>query len=127
MSANDSIPCRVSADLRRYESEQDRTLDIADCMDQAREEVTEKLLEGGQVGRFTFADILDSEIDSNVRATVGEVAELLIGVVAYAQDDHTHVEGRKKVRDSMMAMVERFLDSHPELIEERAAYLASED
>ena len=122
---NDDIPCRVTADLRRHEAEQGRILDAASYMDQAREEIIEKLLGGKQVGRFTFADILDCEVDDRGRCTLSTVADLMLEILAYAKDDCQHGERRAKVEQWVRGLCERFIDGKPELIEEWAAEIAA--
>lgn len=121
MSANDT-PCRVLADLRRHE-ENDRVLDLASYMDQAREELIEKLMSGKQVDRHDFIGILDSELNNNVRATVEDVALHLLDIVDYAKDDCVHGERRARLHQWMLGLVERYVDSKPELVEEHAAEL----
>lgn len=102
-----------------------RIFDAASCMDQAEEEITEKLLEGKQVDRYDFAGILDSEMDRGTRVMAEEVAGHITGILDVGMDEHTHVERRKALELWARSLIESFLDSHPELIEERAAEIAA--
>lgn len=122
-----AMPGAMPADLAERLSDV-ATIEITPALlDQAREEMILLLLEGKQVGRITFADILDCEVDSNVRATVADVAQHLCNIVDFARDAHTHVERRAALLGWMRGMVERWVDSHPDDVRERAEAIAADE
>ena len=90
-----------------------------EVQEQARQELIDRLMAGRQVGWFRFEDILDCEIDANIRSTVQTVAGLLLDIIQYGTDP-IHGERRAKVEQFIRTLVERHVDSKPELIEERA-------
>lgn len=96
-------------------------------LDAAREEMIEKLLAGKQVGSMTFADILDAELDSRTRSTVGEVAAHLLAIIDFARTEHEHGARRAGVEAWARGMVERWVDTHPEKIRERAEEMVADE
>lgn len=102
-----------------------RLLDAADCMDQAREEIIEKLLDGKQVEHLTFAGILDAELDSQGRAIAGECAGHLLAAIDMGLGEHQRLENLCALQKWMRSLVERAVDSRPVIIEQRAAEIAA--
>lgn len=117
---NDDIPCRVTADLRKYE-ERDRLYDAADKLtNEARDSLSEKLRDGKRVGGHDLFDIIDSELNSD-RYKI--ILEEFWSLISSEEDDALLRARAHKTRDGF---IERFLDSRPELVEEEAIEMAQE-
>jgi hypothetical protein len=87
----------------------------------AIDNLTRKLEEGDQVGRCTFRDLIDSELN-------GDRAHLLLDDL----DTLIRGEGGNDTRDGfasrlMSKLIERYLLNHPDLIEEEAATIEAQD
>lgn len=95
-------------------------------MDQAREELIERLLDGKSAGRVTFHDVLDCALNDN-QVTVHEVAQHLLGITDPSMDEHTELERHEALRKWMKPLAERWVDAHPEDIRERAAAIAADE
>lgn len=120
------MPGSMPAELAERLSDRHDDLPVDDYKSQAREELIERLLfEGQTVGRFHFTDILDAELDSSWHSTLDDLQAQLLSIIAYARDEHCHCERRSALEKWMHGMVERFIDSRPDLIEDRAAELAA--
>lgn len=117
-----SMPCSNTAAERQHAHQQG----LSDRTDttQAIEALTERLKDGKRVGRSDFFDLLDSELNSGrYRIVLEDLGSLLLGGDA-ACDDRAAAD---KIRDGM---IERYLNAHPELVEEEAAAIelaAAED
>lgn len=90
---------------------------------QAREDMIERLMDGKQVGHVDITDLLDHDLDQGI-LTTKELAATLLNVIAYAKDEHTHVERRSKIEQRMRSMVERWVESHPDQVQIRAEEIA---
>lgn len=121
------MPGAMPAELAERLSDVAPLVITAGDLDAAREEMIERLLDGKQVGSMTFADILDAEIDSRKRATVGEVAGHLLAIIDFARTEHEHGARRAGIEAFMRGMVERWVDTHPEKIRERAEEMLADD
>lgn len=79
----------------------------------AREELTEKLKDGKRVGRCTLFDLIDCELQSDFyKSLIEDVGSLLMGCERYSRDEQA-----EKI---MEGLIERYLDSHPDLIADEA-------
>lgn len=120
------MPGSMPADIAERLSDVAPLPITAALLDQAREEMIERLLEGKQVGHMTFADILDADIDAG-RVPVADIAGHLLAINDYAQDEHTHVERRRNLDRWLRPIVERWVDSHPEKVRERAEEMLADE
>lgn len=90
-----------------------------------REELLEKLLSGRKIegahgGFMTIDGLLDCAFNDNPREMTEEVAGLLVSIIAYAKDEHTHGERRAHVEKFLSRLAEKYLDEHPDLVREVA-------
>ena len=103
-----------TATLARLHERADRIL-----REQAIASLTEKLKSGGKVGRCHLVDLLDAELDSRERYPIAlpKVFQIL-----------TAESGeRAALCDQFVdGLIERYLDSHPEFVEEEAHALEAE-
>jgi len=120
------ISGNVPADIAERLSDQP-SFDLEPYMAQAREDLIDAILQGTRFCGLTFEDILDGEIDKNMRMMVADLAQYLCNIVAWARDEYTHSERRDSLEKWMRGMVERYMDAHQELIEERAVEIAADD
>lgn len=121
------MPGAMPADLAERLSDVAPLQITAALLDQAREEIIENLLAGKEAVGVTFEALLDCELDSNVRSTVGELAGHLCSILDFGRDEHVHGERRAKLRFWMLGIVERWVESHPEKVRERAEEIAVDE
>ena len=97
-------------------------------MEVARDDLTERLLEGKRVGRVDFAGLLDSELDAGL-VNLGEVANHLLSTVAYGQRRDVATLARDSAEQWMRAIIERYFNTPQgeREIQERAQWLAQEE
>jgi hypothetical protein len=117
-----SMPCSNTAAERQHAREQGLLSDKADVA-QAIEALTDRLKAGKQVGRCTLRDLIDGEANNADRYVIliSDFEELLLAA---------HGEHGAKADRITEGLIERYLDSHPELVEEEAAAIeqaAAED
>ena len=74
---------------------------------EAKDSLTEKLKDGKQVGHCTLRDLIYSDLDQRFEFCAIEIANCLM--------DPTKIEAYKE------GLIDRYLDSKPELVEEEAA------
>lgn len=111
-----NAPDRVTADLRQHDADQARLLDAASFKDEARDALIEKLKNGKQVGRCDLHDLIDCELNSDRYCiTRDELAHLLTADSG---------ERAALADQCIQGLIERYLDTHPDLIEEEATEIA---
>ena len=119
------ISGNVPADIAERLTDQ-LGLDLEPYMAQARFDLIDAILQGTRACGLSFEDILDDEIDKNTRMMVADLAQYLCNIVALAHDEYTHSERRDSLEKWMRGIVERYVDAHPDLIEERAVEIAAD-
>ena len=119
------ISGNVPADIAERLTDQPG-LDLEPYMAQARFDLIDAILQGTRACGLSFEDILDDEIDKNMRMMVSDLAQYLCNIVALARDEYTHSERRDSLEKWMRGIVERYVDAHPDLIEERAVEIAAD-
>ena len=83
----------------------------AKFLDDAKDSLSEKLKDGKQVGHCTLRDLIYCDLDQRFEFSAIEIANCLM--------DPTKIEAYKE------GLIDRYLDSKPELVEEEAAQLAN--
>lgn len=120
------MPGTMPADLaERLSDRRDDSL-IDDYMDEARENIIERLVQGKSVHQINAADIFECAL--NDERQYGDVIFLLAGILGLSGksgddlllDAHDLTERAREI-------IECYVDSKPEWIEERAAELAAEE
>ena len=91
-------------------------------LDAAREDLLWRLYLGRQAGRFTLRDVFDAclQQDSQYQAALTILESLCIA-------NHTAGFDYSAMERIAIGMVEGFLDSHPELIVQRAEEIDAEE
>lgn len=121
-----NAPDGNAAALRGHEREQDRLFDVADYREDARESLIERLVAGRTVHALTARDVFDCALnDEAQQPDVFELIQALLALDGRAGADlslHAHDLVAKARR-----VIERFVDTKPEWIDERAAELRAED
>ena len=87
----------------------------------ARDDLIERLVDGKQVDGITFRDILDCHLNDTPRAAVDDVANHLLNMADGSMDDYTLVERRVALERWVRALIERWVDSKPDMIRRLAA------
>lgn len=86
--------------------------------EQAREALIEKLKDGKKVGRCDLLDVLDCELNGErYRITLQEIFGLLMGETGKTRD--------YQADQIIQGICERYVDSHPDLVEEEAEAIAN--
>lgn len=108
---------------RLYQAADDAIADPAPYIDQAREELIERLIDGKTVNRVTSRDIFDSAHDDSSVA----LFDLLENVLRMNRE---HGDGFRLAAwdcaNSAKKMIEAFVDAKPEWIWERACEIAND-
>lgn len=119
------MPGTMPADVAERLSDCGTLYDRADkaMLEQARDDLSEKLREGEKVGGLDLWALIESEVNNNDRWRIF-LDEITTVLGAEQMDAHLRAGEANKVRDGL---IERYLDSHPELIEERAAEILAEE
>lgn len=94
--------------------------------EQARDHLSERLLEGKSVGGLFFDALVESELNDSPRAVTQEIAGHLLGVAADAGDEHARVERQVAIRKFVQRLIDAYLDRNEELVRETAAEFAEE-
>lgn len=119
------VPDRVAADLRAHEAAQDRLpAPSEEDMRDARAALEEELLAGKRIGRVDLEAILDQELNDNYAAALRSLYEHLARIGAL--DPHDQIIRCQAADAWMQRLVRAYLDSDPDMVEERAALIAKQ-
>ena len=113
------IPCRVSADLRAYESANDLPEASAEDLRDARLELEEELAAGERIGKLDLEAILDEELDKNYAATLRRLYEHFAGIGGGDSSERCMDAGEWMLRLVRQSITE-------EMVDERAAKIRAE-
>lgn len=112
-------PCRVSADLRIHQREQERTeaptgRELCD----AKEDLAWRLLSGTQVNKVTLADILDGALNAQGSSEVGALADRLSKLMSAVGG--SRVEAICDLEQWTRSVIDSYLEGQPDLIRDWA-------
>lgn len=118
------IAAAVPAEIAERRSDRREQLPPAHYLEAAREDVLERLYRGKRVGRYCLTDIFDISAQEN--AGYWEILAIVESLACLARDENRE-ERIYDLQKQAEALVDVFINEHPELVEDRAAEMAMED
>lgn len=118
-----SISSAVPAHIAERQSDHREKLPPAEYLDSAREDVLERLYRGKRVGNFILTDAFD--VACQEQDSYKEVLAVLETLACLSRDENREV-AIYDLQKRAEAMVDAFVNRHPELVEDRAAEMLAE-
>lgn len=118
LSISSSVPAELAERLSDVAGPEYSPQDLKE----AREDLAEKLLAGDRIGGVDLESLIDYEIDRNYAAFLRSLYEHFAGIASCEDSAGKCLDGDRL----MAALVDKHLDAHQDLIEERAAEIAAD-